>query len=56
MPLWLLPRLARSLGTTRDPVLTVGSFFPCIYYGFYCAPHFQKFYLTLISLAGVGKF
>ena len=36
-------------------VLTVGSFFPCIYYGFFCDPHLQAFYLTCICLAGLGK-
>ncbi|KAJ3508054.1 hypothetical protein NLJ89_g5965 [Agrocybe chaxingu] len=35
-------------------ILIVGSFFPSIYYGFYCHPHIQKFYLGLISLAGLG--
>ncbi|KAI0642645.1 HlyIII-domain-containing protein [Trametes meyenii] len=35
-------------------VLTVGSFFPCIYYGFFCDPHYQAFYLSGISLAGIG--
>ncbi|ETW77954.1 hypothetical protein HETIRDRAFT_325724 [Heterobasidion irregulare TC 32-1] len=35
-------------------VLTVGSFYPCIYYGFYCEVHFQATYLTLITLAGLG--
>lgn len=34
-------------------ILTVGSFFPCIYYGFYCKRHFQVLYLTLISGAGI---
>ena len=36
-------------------VLTVGSFYPCIYYGFYCEVHFQATYLTLITLAGLGQ-
>jgi len=35
-------------------VLTVGSFFPCIYYGFFCQPKFQAMYLTAITLTGVG--
>lgn len=53
----LVASTARWLtGAKWDPVLIVGSFYPCIYYGFYCAPHFQKFYLTLISSAGIGKF
>jgi len=33
-------------------VLTVGSFFPCIYYGFFCSPVYQSIYLFAISLAG----
>jgi len=35
-------------------ILIVGSFYPAIYYGFFCEPHIQKLYLTLISLAGLG--
>ncbi|OCH86811.1 HlyIII-domain-containing protein [Obba rivulosa] len=35
-------------------VLIVGSFFPCIYYGFYCDPHLQTLYLLLILNAGAG--
>ncbi|KAF9485056.1 HlyIII-domain-containing protein [Pholiota conissans] len=35
-------------------ILIVGSFFPSIYYGFYCDPHIQKFYLTAMGLAGLG--
>ncbi|KAI0720700.1 HlyIII-domain-containing protein [Cerioporus squamosus] len=35
-------------------VLTVGSFFPCVYYAFFCHPHYQAFYLTCICLAGIG--
>ncbi|KAJ3815233.1 hemolysin-III related-domain-containing protein [Lentinula aff. lateritia] len=27
-------------------VLTVGSFYPCIYYGFFCEPQFQALYIT----------
>lgn len=37
------------------PVLTVGSFFPVIYYGFYCEPFYQTIYLSAISLAGAGE-
>ena len=36
-------------------MLTVGSFFPCIYYGFFCDPHYQILYLTSIVVAGFGK-
>ncbi|OBZ67987.1 ADIPOR-like receptor SPBC12C2.09c [Grifola frondosa] len=35
-------------------VLIVGSFFPCIYYGFFCDMHFQAMYLSVIGLAGIG--
>lgn len=42
-----------SLGLRRD-ILIVGSFLPCIYYGFYCEPHLKVIYLTIISLAGCG--
>ncbi|EPT02308.1 hypothetical protein FOMPIDRAFT_1029386 [Fomitopsis schrenkii] len=35
-------------------VLTVGSFFPCIYYEFYCDTHLQILYLSLIVLVGLG--
>ncbi|KAF8590070.1 HlyIII-domain-containing protein, partial [Ramaria rubella] len=35
-------------------VLIVGSFFPCIYYTFYCTPRFQVIYLAAISIAGCG--
>jgi len=34
--------------------LIVGSFFPSIYYGFYCYPEYQVMYLTTILLAGLG--
>ncbi|KZT03812.1 HlyIII-domain-containing protein [Laetiporus sulphureus 93-53] len=35
-------------------VLTVGSFFPCIYYEFYCDTALQMLYLSLIVLVGTG--
>ncbi|KZP15305.1 HlyIII-domain-containing protein [Athelia psychrophila] len=34
--------------------LTVGSFFPCIYYGFFCEPHLQILYLSGITITGIG--
>ncbi|CDO70488.1 hypothetical protein BN946_scf184569.g31 [Trametes cinnabarina] len=34
-------------------VLTVGSFFPPMYYGFFCEPHYQAIYLTCITAAGL---
>lgn len=30
--------------------LITGSFFPTIYYGFYCFPHLQKIYWTMVNL------
>ena len=41
---------------TPIPVLIVGSFFPAIYYTFYCDPVFRPIYLLGISLAGLGIF
>ncbi|KAE9408039.1 HlyIII-domain-containing protein [Gymnopus androsaceus JB14] len=35
-------------------VLTVGSFYPCIYYGFFCEPRFQVLYIGSITLVGIG--
>ena len=37
-----------------ETVLIVGSFFPCVYYGFYCDTHFQIIYLSIIAALGVG--
>jgi len=33
-------------------VLIVGSFFPSLYYGFFCDPYFYRLYLTSICIAG----
>lgn len=42
-----------SFGNKLDYVgivlLTTGSFIPTIYYGFYCHPHLQEFYWTMVS-------
>ncbi|KAH8101140.1 hemolysin-III related-domain-containing protein [Cristinia sonorae] len=35
-------------------VLIVGSFFPCVYYGFFCDRHYQVMYLSTITVAGIG--
>jgi adiponectin receptor len=35
-------------------VLIVGSFYPSIYYGFFCDFHLQAFYLTTVTIAGLG--
>lgn len=37
-------------------ILIVGSFFPAIYYGFFCDTHLKILYLTGISIAGLGEF
>ncbi|KAG8915234.1 hypothetical protein FRC00_006362 [Tulasnella sp. 408] len=34
--------------------LIVGSFFPSVFYGFYCYPEYQRLYLCSITLAGLG--
>lgn len=36
-------------------VLTVGSFVPCIFYGFFCDPLYQACHLLAITFAGVCK-
>ncbi|KLO13316.1 HlyIII-domain-containing protein [Schizopora paradoxa] len=35
-------------------IMIVGSFFPCLYYAFYCDSHLQTFYMSLIVLSGAG--
>lgn len=44
-----------SLNLWKLSVLIVGSFYPCIYYGFFCETHFQVLYLAMITLAGAGQ-
>ncbi|KAG8984936.1 hypothetical protein FRB90_005043, partial [Tulasnella sp. 427] len=34
--------------------LIVGSYFPSVYYGFYCYPEYQRLYLATITLAALG--
>lgn len=34
--------------------LIIGSFYPCVYYGFYCDSHYKIGYLLLITLTGLG--
>ena len=36
------------------PALILGSFYPCLYYGFYCEPHFKIGYMLLITVVGLG--
>lgn len=43
-----------ALDYTGIVVLTVGSFVPCIFYGFYCEPLSQALYLIAIALVGAG--
>ncbi|KAJ7634751.1 hemolysin-III related-domain-containing protein [Roridomyces roridus] len=35
-------------------ILTVGSFYPSLYFGFFCQPQLQIFYIAFLSLIGVG--
>ena len=35
-------------------ILMWGSTIPCVYYGFYCTPHLQKTYYTLVSVLAAG--
>ena len=35
-------------------VLTVGSFYPAVYYGFYCDPITARFWLVLLTVAGAS--
>ena len=37
-------------------VLIVGSFFPCVYYTFYCDLHLQVIYLFGITISGIGRY
>ena len=43
------------LSQTPPLVFTVGSCFPCIYYGFFCQPVLQLVYLFTVMLAGIGE-
>ncbi|KAF9261710.1 HlyIII-domain-containing protein [Marasmius fiardii PR-910] len=43
-----------SLDYSGIIVLIVGSFYPCLYYGFFCEPRFQLLYITSITLIGLG--
>lgn len=35
-------------------ILTVGSFYPCLYYGFYCQKYLRLLYLLSITIVGLG--
>src|ERR1700761_7261868 len=47
------PRSMYSFNHT-ETALIIGSFYPCVYYGFFCSPTFQIIYLAGITIAGVG--
>ncbi|EIW80450.1 HlyIII-domain-containing protein [Coniophora puteana RWD-64-598 SS2] len=47
-------RQCHALDYSGIVVLIVGSFIPCLYYGFYCEPLAQTFHLGLIFSAGAG--
>ena len=49
------PGYPAALAECSNLVLIVGSFYPCIYYGFYCEAQYQVMYLSLISIAGIGQ-
>jgi hypothetical protein len=36
------------------PVLILGSFYACLYYGFYCERRYKIGYMLLITLSGLG--
>lgn len=42
-------RLGSKLDYLGITILITGSFFPSVYYGFYCFPHLQKIYWTMVS-------
>ncbi|KAJ1309564.1 hypothetical protein OPQ81_006337 [Rhizoctonia solani] len=50
----MVAKKCHMLDYTGIVVLTVGSFYPCVYYGFYCDPYLQVTYLVSITVAGVG--
>ena len=51
------PAVAR-IGNALDYIgivgLIVGSFIPCVYYGFYCLPELQRLYWGMIISIGIG--
>lgn len=52
---WSLLLRDAQMAIDGIPVLIVGSFFPCVYYAFFCDPLLQILYLTAISIAGLGR-
>lgn len=53
--LQLLACICSNLDLFRLSALIMGSFFPCIYYGFYCDPTYQVIYLTGLTVMGAGQ-
>ena len=51
---WVRATETYELTPRLPPVLIVGSFFPCIYYGFYCDPTYQLVYLSGLTIMGAG--
>ncbi|THH12152.1 hypothetical protein EW145_g207 [Phellinidium pouzarii] len=47
-------RRCNALDYVGIVVLIVGSFFPAVYYAFYCDPHLERFYISVVSLSGLG--
>ncbi|KAG7094935.1 hypothetical protein E1B28_005737 [Marasmius oreades] len=43
-----------SLDYSGIIILIVGSFYPSLYYGFFCEPYLQLLYITSITLVGLG--
>ncbi|KAF9078853.1 hemolysin-III related-domain-containing protein [Rhodocollybia butyracea] len=51
---WQITNQCHAFDYSGIVVLTVGSFYPCVYYGFFCEPHLQVLYITSITLVGTG--
>jgi hypothetical protein len=52
---WLAPLIPPSTCNFDFTLaLILGSCYPCLYYGFYCEPHYRIGYILLITLAGLG--
>lgn len=43
-----IARIANQVDYIGIVLLIVGSFIPSIFYGFYCHPHLQRLYLTMV--------
>ena len=46
--------LFSRLDYTGIAVMIAGSFFPSVYHAFYCEPHLQAAYMSMICLLGIG--